>query len=171
MREIRKFTPDKVHAALKLLLALPAKDNRLTVSEALMMMERGIHAALNKGYDRTEIREKIATAAVVISATTMNDFLSGKLKNAISESSEAPSQNRKIGNVKTLNVSEANVEGIGDKPVNVEFENEEAHGGKRRIEEGKTQNSAVTNDKPMHRKTGTSPGSFTVKPDTPLEEL
>ncbi|MDR2891621.1 MAG: hypothetical protein LBV80_00820 [Deltaproteobacteria bacterium] len=71
----KRFEPETITAALKVLRALPVKDNRKTAREALAMLKGGIQDALDKGYDRTEIRKAIATADLPISSTTFNDFV------------------------------------------------------------------------------------------------
>jgi hypothetical protein len=96
----RKFEPEKINAALKLLRALPVKDNRKTTGETLHMLKGGILDALDKGYDRVEIRKTIAAAELVISATTFNDFLAGNLKDA-SENGKEAAPKRKTGKEKT----------------------------------------------------------------------
>ncbi len=75
----KKYEPERIAAALKLLRALPVKDNRKTAREALAMLKGGIQDALDKGYDRTEIRKTIATADLPISSTTFNDFVATNL--------------------------------------------------------------------------------------------
>lgn len=75
----KRFEPETIIAALKVLRALPVKDNRKTAREALHMLKGGIQDALDKGYDRTEIRKAIATADLPISSTTFNDFVAVNL--------------------------------------------------------------------------------------------
>ena len=171
MREIKKYPPEKVRAALKLLRALPVKDNRITAREALLMLENGIQEALRKGYERTEIRKKIATVDVVISATTINEFLAGKLANPTVEKAEESSGKRKTENPETQNESGTNAEAPDDKTGDTSFGNAEASKGKRGTEEGKTLKEKDTNAEAVQSKTATTPGSIVVKPDTPLEEL
>ena len=96
----RKFEPEKINAALKLLRALPVKDKRKSTGETLHMLKGGILDALDKGYGRAEIRKTIAAAEVVISATTFNDFLAGNLNGASENGGEADPE-RKTGKEKT----------------------------------------------------------------------
>lgn len=96
----KKFEPEKVTAALKLLRALPVKDNRKTTGEALHMLKGGILEALEKGYDRTEIRKLIA-AEVPLSSTTFNDFLAANLKEDTEETGMSAGSKRKTGQEKT----------------------------------------------------------------------
>jgi hypothetical protein len=117
----RKFEPEKINAALKLLRALPVKDNRKTTGETLHMLKGGILEALDKGYDRTEIRRTIATAEVVISATTFNDFLAGNLKDASENGVEADPK-RKEGTEKTPTEPEATEKSTAEKTENSALE-------------------------------------------------
>jgi hypothetical protein len=110
----RKFEPEKINAALKLLRALPVKDSRKTTSETLHMLKGGILDALDKGYDRMEIRRTIATAEVVISATTFNDFLAGNLKDA-SENGGETDPKRETGKEKTPTEPEATGNGTAEE--------------------------------------------------------
>jgi len=129
------------------------------------MLERGIQNALGKGYDRTEVRKKIATANVVISATTMNDFLAGKIQDPACKNGEASGGMKKLEAAETLNATETNAEGMDDTPKNSTVENGEAQGTKRGTVESKTLNKAGANGRAMNVKTATSPGSIVVKPD------
>ncbi|MCL2123849.1 MAG: hypothetical protein FWH34_07120 [Desulfovibrionaceae bacterium] len=85
MPEIKKIDPEKINAAQKLLRALPDKDTRKSLHETLRMLSGGIQAAIEKGYSRREIRNKLAEAGVVISTTSLNNFLNGKQKNLLPE--------------------------------------------------------------------------------------
>jgi hypothetical protein len=91
----KRFEPETITAALKVLRALPVKDNRKTAREALAMLKGGIQDALDKGYDRTEIRKAIATADLPISSSTFNDFVLTNLKEVTAETGKAGGVNRK----------------------------------------------------------------------------
>lgn len=101
----KKFEPENITAALKLLRALPVKDNRKTTSEALHMLKGGIFDALEKGYDRTEIRKLIAPE-VQISSTTFNDFLATNITEGKPENEQRVDAKRKPAKEKTLQESE-----------------------------------------------------------------
>ena len=92
----KKYEPERIAAALKLLRALPVKDNRKTTSETLHMLKGGIFEALEKGYDRTEIRKLIAPE-VPVSSTTFNDFLAENLKGDTPENGKEADAERKNG--------------------------------------------------------------------------
>ncbi len=79
----KKFEPEKINAALKMLRALPVKDNRKTAGEALAMLKGGIQDALDKGYDRKEICKAIAAADLPISPSTFYDFVAANLKEGV----------------------------------------------------------------------------------------
>jgi hypothetical protein len=117
----RKFEPEKINAALKLLRALPVKDNRKTLGETLHILKGGIMDALDKGYDRTEIRRTIAAAEVAISATTFNDFLAGNLQDA-SENDKESNLERKKGTEKTSTELEATGNGTAGETENPALE-------------------------------------------------
>lgn len=97
----KRFEPETITAALKLLRALPVKDNRKTAREALLMLKGGIQNALDKGYDRTEIRKAIATADLPISSTTFNDFVATNLKEDATETEKGAGAKRKTSRKKT----------------------------------------------------------------------
>jgi len=78
MPGIKKIEPEKVNAALKLLRALPEKDKRKSLNDALRMLSSGIRAAIAKGYSRRAIRNMLVEAGVVISTTSLNNFLNGE---------------------------------------------------------------------------------------------
>ena len=78
MPEIKKIEPEKISAAQKLLRALPGKDKRKSLNETLLMLSGGIQAAIEKGYSRRAIRNMLADAGVVISTTSLNNFLNGQ---------------------------------------------------------------------------------------------
>ena len=75
-----RFTPKQINKALRLLREMPVKDGRKGIRETLRLLEEGMKDALEKGYSRTEIRQKIAEAEVIISATTLKSFLAGEQK-------------------------------------------------------------------------------------------
>ena len=75
-----RFTARQINKALRLLRELPVKDGRKSMRETLRLMEHGMREALEKGYSRGEIRQQIAEAEVIISATTLKGFLAGKQK-------------------------------------------------------------------------------------------
>ena len=85
MPAIKKFEPAKVSAAMKLLRALPGKDNRKSLNETLFMLSSGIQAAIAKGYSRREIRNMLAEAVVVISTTSLNNFLNAEQRSPFPE--------------------------------------------------------------------------------------
>jgi hypothetical protein len=178
----RKFEPEKVNAALKLLRALPVKDSRKTTSETLHMLKGGILDALDKGYDRTEIRRTIAAAEVVISATTFNDFLAGNLPGTMKDASENGGETnpkRKEGTEKTPRGPEATGNGIAVETENPALEerktatseNGKGKTVKRHNETMKTPTEQEATIRAMPVKTAATPGSIVVKPDTPIEEL
>ena len=107
MPERKRYEPEKITAALKLLRALPVKDNRKTLNETLLTLKGGILDALDKGYDRTEIRQTIATAEVVISATSFNDFLAVNLNGGSLENGTGTAARRKKGEKETPTEQEA----------------------------------------------------------------
>jgi hypothetical protein len=168
----RKFEPEKINAALKLLRALPVKDSRKTTSETLHMLKGGILDALDKGYDRMEIRRAIATAEVVISATTFNDFLAANLKDASENGGEADPE-RKEETEKTPTEPEATGNGTVEETDNPELEeqktateeNENPENGKREIPTSKTRE-----DTPA-RKADTVKMPSYYTPDLPDTEL
>jgi hypothetical protein len=77
-----RFTPKQINKALRLLRDLPVKDGRKNIQETLRLLEQGMRDALEKGYSRGEIRQRIAEAEVIISATTLKGFLVGEQKDA-----------------------------------------------------------------------------------------
>lgn len=111
----KKFEPEKITAALKLLRTLPVKDNRKTTGETLHMLKGGILDALDKGYDRMEIRKTIAAADVVISSTTFNDFLAGNIDATPENGKESPSK-RKTVKEKTVTEPEQTDKDASMKP-------------------------------------------------------
>jgi hypothetical protein len=174
----RKFEPEKINAALKLLRALPVKDSRKTTGETLHMLKGGILDALDKGYDRTEIRRTIATAEVVISATTFNDFLAGNLKDASENGREAdPKRQKETG--KTPAEPEQTGKGIPMETENLALEEQKSaipeNGNgktvKRQNETMQTPTEQEATARAIPTKTVATPGSIIVKPDTPIEEL
>ena len=174
----KKFEPEKVSAALRLLRALPVKDNRKTISETLMMLKGGILEALDKGYDRMEIRRTIAAAEVVISATTFNDFLAGNL-NATQESGNETASKRKKGGGKTATEQDATAKAQPAETETVAVEKQESatpeNGNgeteKRESESMETATELEATAKAVSAEAPSSPGSIIIKPDTPKEEL
>ena len=75
MKDKGRFTPRQINKALKILRDLPAKDGRKSIRETLRLLEQGMKDALDKGYSRGEIRQQIAEAEIIISATTLKVFL------------------------------------------------------------------------------------------------
>ncbi len=111
----KKFEPEKIAAALRLLRALPVKDTRKTTGEALHMLKGGIQDALDKGYDRTEIRRLIA-AEVPISSTTFNDFLAANLKEEVAPTGTEAEAKRKTEQEETAAKPEQTGNGAPGKP-------------------------------------------------------
>jgi hypothetical protein len=101
MPEIKKFESEKVSAALKLLRALPEKDNRKSLNEALLMLSGGIQAAIGKGYSRREIRNTLAKAGVVLSTTSLNNFLNGSQENIPHEKNQEATVQQEPNSVET----------------------------------------------------------------------
>jgi len=77
-----RFTPRQINKALRLLRELPVKDGRKSMRETLRLLEQGMRDALEKGYSRGEIRQQIAEAEIIISATTLKGFLAGEQEDA-----------------------------------------------------------------------------------------
>jgi hypothetical protein len=113
MPELKKFEPEKVNAALKLLRSLPGKDNRKSLNEALAMLSGGIQAAIEKGYSRRAIRNMLAEAGVVISTTSLNNFLNGEQKN--SSQPKATPVKREMENRKTATEQQVNTKSMDDE--------------------------------------------------------
>ena len=178
MPERKKFEPEKISVALKLLRALPVKDTRKTLTETLRMLEEGILGALDKGYDRLEIRKTIAAAEVVISATSFNDFLAENLKD-VQETGRETSPKRKKTKGKTETELGANGNSPSAKTENPLLEerkspcpeNGNGESGKRHNEQVKTETAQEATGKAASAPTGITPGSIVIKPDTPREEL
>ena len=82
MKDKGKFTPRQINKALRLLRDLPVKDGRKGIRETLRLLEQGMRDALDKGYSRGEIRQQIAEAEIIISATTLKGFLAEEQKDA-----------------------------------------------------------------------------------------
>ena len=77
-----RFTPRQINKALRILRELPVKDGRKSIRETLRLLEQGMRDALDKGYSRGEIRQQIAEAEIIISATTLKGFLAGEQEDA-----------------------------------------------------------------------------------------
>ena len=77
-----RFTPRQINKALRILRELPVKDGRKSIRETLRLLEQGMRDALDKGYSRGEIRQQIAEAEIIISATTLKGFLAEEQKDA-----------------------------------------------------------------------------------------
>lgn len=121
MPELKKFEPEKVNAALKLLRSLPGKDNRKSLNEALAMLSGGIQAAIEKGYSRRAIRNMLAEAGVVISTTSLNNFLNGEQKN--SSPPKAASVKPETENMGTATKQQVNTKSMNDEQKNALPEN------------------------------------------------
>ena len=106
MPEIKKFDAEKVSAALKLLRTLPEKDNRKSLTEALVMLSGGIQAAIAKGYSRREIRNQLAEAGVVISTTSLNNFLNEEQKKIRGASSQQKPKNMETSMKQIVNTKD-----------------------------------------------------------------
>ncbi len=78
----KRFDSENITAALKLLRALPIKDGRKSIQETLRLLEQGMCDAQEKGYNQREMRDKLTAAGVIVSATTLKDFLAGKKERA-----------------------------------------------------------------------------------------
>ena len=130
MPEIKKFEPEKISAALKLLRALPVKDNRKSLNDALLSLSGGIQAAIVKGYSRREIRNMLAEAGVVISTTSLNNFLNGSQKNIRVAPAE---QNPK--NIKTPTEQQVNTKGMDGEQKTITSENSKESPGKQELAE------------------------------------
>jgi hypothetical protein len=172
----RKFEPEKINAALKLLRALPVKDSRKTTGETLHILKGGILDALDKGYDRTEIRRTIATAEVVISATTFNDFLAGNLPGNLKDASEnggETDQKRKERTEKTPTEPEATGKGTAGKtehPALEERQTATAENENQENEKRETPTIKTREDTPA-RKADTVKMPSYYTPDLPDTEL
>ena len=103
MPEIKKFEPGKISAALKLLRALPDKDNRKSLHETLVMLSSGIQTAIAKGYSRREIRNMLAEAGVVVSTTSLNNFLNGGQKKTREASADQKAKNMEVSTKQVVN--------------------------------------------------------------------
>jgi hypothetical protein len=172
----RKFEPKKINAALKLLRALPVKDSRKTTNETLHMLKGGILEALDKGYDRMEIRRTIATAEVVISATTFNDFLAGNLPGTMKDASENGGEadpERKEETEKTPTEPEATGNGIAVETENPALEERKtATAENGNPENGKRETPTIeTREDTPARKAGTVKMPSYYTPDLPDTEL
>jgi hypothetical protein len=102
-----RFTSRQINKALQLLRDLPVKDGRKSAQEALRRLEQGMREAQEKGYSQGDIRETIAEAEVIVSATTLKTFLGGKKKNSGQKQSadtvkktEKPGQQSEVQTVK-----------------------------------------------------------------------
>ena len=107
MPEVKKFESEKVSAALKLLRALPEKDNRKSLHETLVALSGGIQTALAKGYSRREIRNMLVEAGVVISTTSLNNFLSGEQKKI-----SVPPAGQKLKSMEASTEEQVNTKGM-----------------------------------------------------------
>ena len=93
-----RFTPGQINRALRILRELPVKDGRKSMQETLRLLEHGMRDALEKGYSRGEIRQQIAEAEVIISATTLKGFLAREQKdNGLKQDGAAASKPEKTG--------------------------------------------------------------------------
>lgn len=169
----KKHEPEKIAAALRLLRALPVKDTRKTTDEMLHMLKGGILEALDKGYDRLEIRNTISAAELVISATTFNDFLAVNLKDAISENGKELDQKRKTNKEKTPKEPKQTAQGTSmrrESPITAKrkrdaSENENPETGKRETSTiGTRENTPARESEPEKM-----PSYYT--PDLPDTEL
>jgi len=123
MPEIKKFEPEKIHAAQKLLRALPDKDHRKSLNETLRMLSGGIRTAIEKGYSRRAIRNMLAEAGVVISTTSLNNFLNGEQKNTHPEKTKEASGKQEPHGVTTPRSQQMNTKGMDGEQQNVVPEN------------------------------------------------
>ena len=98
MEGMNRFTPKQINKALRILRDLPVKDGRKSIQETLRQLEQGMKDALEKGYSRGEIRQQIAEAEIIISATTLKGFLAEKPKEAgLNAADAAASEPQKNG--------------------------------------------------------------------------
>ena len=121
MPEIKKFEPEKISAAQKLLRALPVKDTSKSLSDTLRMLSGGIQAALGKGYSRREICNKLVEAGLAISTTTLNTFLNEE-REKLPHSKEASGKQIQK-KMKTPAAQQVNTQGMGDAQQTVVPEN------------------------------------------------
>jgi len=127
MPEIKKFAPEKIHAAQKVLRALPGKDHRKSLNETLFMLSGGIQAAIEKGYSRREIRNMIAEAGVVISTTSLNNFLNGEQKDLLAEKTKEALVKQEPHGVTTSIEQQVNTKGMsGEQQNNVPANSKES---------------------------------------------
>ena|GEM_PF-2403303 len=150
-----RFTPRQINKALRILRELPVKDGRKSIRETLRLLEQGMRDALDKGYSRGEIRQQIAEAEIIISATTLKGFLAEEQKDAGQNQDAAaarvPEKNGQGSNEKTAGGPKEN----GPRPDEKSASDSEKSGRKQHEDLA---------EKP-------SPGSIVIKPDTPREEL
>ena len=121
MPEIKKFEPEKISAAQKLLRALPVKDTSKSLNDTLLMLSGGIQAALDKGYSRRAIRNKLAEAGLVISTTTLNTFLNEERAKFSHLKAVSGKQTRQ--GMRTPAAQQVNTQGMGDAQQTVVHEN------------------------------------------------
>jgi hypothetical protein len=123
MPEVKKFELEKISAAQKLLRAMPVKDTSKSLNETLLMLSGGIQAALDKGYSRRAIRNKLAEAGVVISTTSLNNFLHEAQRSLLPENPKGTSGKQESKNVSTPAGPQVNTKGTGDAQQTVVSEN------------------------------------------------
>jgi hypothetical protein len=155
MEGTNRFTPRQINKALRLLRELPVKDGRRSIQETLRLLEQGMKDALEKGYSRGEIQQKIAEAEVTISATTLKGFLAEEQKDAgrkrDKETVEKPEKPGPRHEGKTAEKTER---------ASQRHEEETA---------GASENSSRNQGEELAG--NISPGSIIIKPDTPKEDL
>jgi hypothetical protein len=155
MEGTNRFTPRQINKAIRLLRELPVKDGRKSIQETLRLLEQGMRDALEKGYSRGEIQQKIAEAEVTISATPLKGFLAEEQKDAGRE------RDRKTAGEPEKTGSRHEGKTVG-KPERA---------GREHGEEiaGASENSSRTQGGELAG--NISPGSIIIKPDTPREDL
>jgi hypothetical protein len=95
------------------------------------MLSGGIQAAIEKGYSRRAIRNMLAEAGVVISTTSLNNFLNGEQKNS-SQPKAAPAK-REAENRKTATEQQVNTKSMDDEQKNALPENSNDLLGKQEL--------------------------------------
>ena len=110
-----RFTPRQINKALRLLRELPIKDGRKSIQETLRLLEQGMRDALEKGYSRGEIRQQIAEAEIIISATTLKGFLAGEQEDGGQDQDAAAAQKTEENGPRHDEKSASNSEKSGRK--------------------------------------------------------
>lgn len=168
----KKFEPEKINAALKMLRALPVKDNRKTAGEALLMLKGGIQDALDKGYDRKEICKAITAADLPISPSTFYDFVAANLKEGAAATGTDAGANRNASRNKTTAPPEQTGTGTPmtpESPAAVEQKTASQETGIQEREHRNTPDSEPPKPIPARKDKIKLPSYYT--PDVPDSEL